>query len=263
MIKRIALTLSFLLMVSYVSAAPSFYEKQYQSFKVWLDCIEHGPVVFYYELDQDNGTESRSGRFKTDSSVPDECQPNSGKSYRTTTVDPSTGTWDRGHLVPANHMDHSEDAMKETFFVSNILPQQSKFNQKVGAWYRTEVISECYRDITKLSIWGGVIWGNDTSNDFFVTTHGIKTPDYWWKVIYRHDTGAYVAWLFPNHKTALVSDIDNFLISLEDLKDALQFVPDFGQLEDSSSANVKPAASWPVSKSGHNLTCEGNSTGEG
>lgn len=260
MVRKICLFIVCLLIPSSVFANPSFYEKKYLDFTVWLDCKNHGPVVAYYELSTDKGNESRSGDFKTDPSVPENCQPNSGKSYRTSTVDPSTGTWDRGHLVPANHMDHSKDAMGETFYVTNILPQQSKFNQSSGAWFKTEEISECYRDITKLSIWGGVIWGNDDSNDFFIETHGIKTPDYWWKVIYRHDKKEYVAWLFPNHKSALASDIDNFLISIVDLKDALEFVPDFGPLEDSNKASVTPAGSWPVTKSGQTLTCEGHST---
>ena len=243
-------------------AEPRFYEKQYRGFTVWLDCTENGAVLFRYELDQDTGRVSRSGSFKVDPSVPAGCQPSSGRSYRTATVDPSTGTWDRGHLVPANHMDHSKDAMKDTFFVSNILPQQSTFNQAQGAWSRTEVISECYRDISKLTIWGGVIWGTDASNDFFVNTHSLRTPDFWWKVIFRHDTKAYVAWLFPNHSSATASNTDDFLISLNDLKAEIEVVPDFGELEGTTVAGQAPSP-WAVTKSGHQLTCEGQTTSEG
>ncbi|MBT4486898.1 MAG: DNA/RNA non-specific endonuclease [Rhodospirillaceae bacterium] len=245
-----------------VMAEPRFYEKQYKSFTVWLDCKENGAVLFRYDLDQDTGSVSRSGSFKVDTTVPASCQPSSGRSYRTATVDPSTGTWDRGHLVPANHMDHSEVAMKETFFVTNILPQQSTFNQAQGAWSRTEVISECYRDVSKLTVWGGVVWGSDASNDFFVDTHELRTPDFWWKVIFRHDTKAYVAWLFPNHKSATSSNADNYLISLNDLKAEIEVVPDFGKLEGSAMAGQTPSP-WPVTKSGHQLTCEGQTTSEG
>ena len=262
--KKIISILAVLFLIPSLGFAdPVFYEKRYKDFTVWLDCNEHGPVIFHYELDKDTGNKERSGSFKTDPSVPDACQPNSGKSYRTSTVDPSTGTWDRGHLVPANHMDNSKDSMGETFYVTNILPQQSKFNQSKGAWFKTERISECYREISKISIWGGVIWGNDKSNDFFTETHGIKTPDYWWKVIYRHDKKEYVAWLFPNHKSSSEENMDDYLISLKDLKDALSFVPDFGEIEDSSNANNTPSASWPVEKSGHDLICEGHKTSEG
>ncbi|NOZ51702.1 MAG: DNA/RNA non-specific endonuclease [Gammaproteobacteria bacterium] len=46
---------------------------------------------------------------------------------------PRINTWDRGHLMPANHhMSGSPDAFKDTFFVTNILPQNSRFNQSRG-----------------------------------------------------------------------------------------------------------------------------------
>ena len=61
--------------------------------------------VGYLLLGKDEGYLSRSGGFQTDSSVPASCQPQNGKSDRTNTVNPATGTWGRGPLVPANHMD--------------------------------------------------------------------------------------------------------------------------------------------------------------
>jgi len=193
-----------------------------------------------------------------DSSVPANCQPNTGRSYRTATVDPASGTWDRRHLVPANHLDSSSAALKESFYVTNILPQNSTFNQSKGAWYQTEIITECYRDITPLSIWGGVIWGSDTNNDFFTQTHGCATPDYWWKLIYRQDKNK-----FPNSQSAKAANIDDYLISVIDLKAALNFVPDFDAIEETEAASTVPASSWPATKAGANLTCEGRTTSKG
>ena len=237
------------------------YEKEYPGFKLWLDCRHHGAVTFYYELSKDTGNTPRKGaKFRLDPTVPDECQPDSPRSYRTPTVDPDSGTWDRGHLVPANHMDQSRDSLEATFFVTNILPQASRFNQNKGAWQQTEIISECYRDITPLRIWGGVIWGEDARNDFFVQTHGIATPDYWWKLIARTDTGEYVAWLMPNHQSATVSRMEDYLISITDLKAVLEYAPDFGAIEDSPKAETTPEASWPIEKSGGRLVCHGHAT---
>ena len=254
----------FILLANTAQAAPDTVEKQYRGFTVWLDCSRHhGAEAFYYDIKKDTGNAKRKGSFKTDPSVPAECQPNNGRSYRTATVDPATGTWDRGHLVPANHMDSSAESLKETFFVTNILPQNSTFNQSSGAWFQTEIITECYRDITPLAIWGGVIWGNDTRNDFFVQTHGIATPDYWWKLIYRKDKKEYVAWLFPNHRSARAANINDYLISVTDLKAALRFVPDFGAIEDLDAANTTPLSSWPVTKAGSKLTCGGQTTSSG
>lgn len=262
---RLLAAFALLIFMGSAQSAPDIYEKEYLGFTVWLDCDQHhGAVAFYYEIGADTGNAKRKGsKFKTDPSVPPECQPNSGRSYRTATVDPATGTWDRGHLVPANHMDGSPDSLKETFFVTNILPQNSTFNQSRGAWFQTEIITECYRDITPLVVWGGVVWGSDASNDFFTRTHGVETPDYWWKLIYRQDTNKYVAWLFPNHRSARAANIDDYLISIADLKAELDFVPDFGAIEDTEAAAITPSSSWPVSAAGSLLTCEGQSTDKG
>jgi len=97
-------------------------QKAYDGFTVWLDCQRHGAAAFFYELSKDEGNIGRASKsFKIDNSLPQTCQPNSIKSYVTDTVDPATGKWDRGHLVPANHMDNSLSAMKDTFFVTNVL----------------------------------------------------------------------------------------------------------------------------------------------
>jgi endonuclease G len=50
--------------------------------------------------------------------------------------------------------------------MTNILPQAANMNR--GAWLQTEEIVECYRDIDELLIIGGVIWGNNPKDDYFV-----------------------------------------------------------------------------------------------
>src|SRR5690606_35231289 len=103
--------------------------------------------------------------FKLDSYVPKECQQTSAKGY-------GRG-YDRGHQVPANHLDASAVAIEQSNYMTNILPQVSQMNR--GAWKLTEEIVECYRDIDELLVIGGVIWGNNEKDDFFVQSHGVKT----------------------------------------------------------------------------------------
>jgi endonuclease G, mitochondrial len=83
--------------------------------------------------------------------------------------------YDRGHLVPANHLDYSKVAIRQSNFMTNILPQAANMNR--GAWLLTEEITECYRDIDELLIIGGVLWGDNLNDDFFTESHGVKTPD--------------------------------------------------------------------------------------
>ncbi|NCB02070.1 MAG: DNA/RNA non-specific endonuclease, partial [Spirochaetia bacterium] len=46
--------------------------------------------------------------------------------------------YDRGHLIPAADASWSESAMSETFFMSNMSPQEPKFNR--GIWADLEAV---------------------------------------------------------------------------------------------------------------------------
>lgn len=98
--------------------------------------------------------------------------------------------------------------------MTNILPQTASMNR--GAWQHTEMIVECYRDIDELLVLGGALWGNDTSNDHFVESHGIATPDQFWKVIIRPDR--VIAWLIPNSAPIRYKDLDKYLVSVREIE---------------------------------------------
>ena len=130
----------------------------YDGFTVWLDCQKRGAIKFQYNAQHDTGNEARAKNFQLDPNVPKECQQTSTKGYG--------HGYDRGHQVPANHLDYSPKAIKQSNYIINILPQTSQMNR--GAWLLTEEIIECYRDIDELLVIGGVIWGNNPADDYFV-----------------------------------------------------------------------------------------------
>ena len=78
----------------------------YEGFTVWLDCSKHGAVKFQYNAQHDTGNAARAADFYLDSNVPSECQQTSAKAYGK--------NYDRGHLVPANHLDSSETCLLYT-----------------------------------------------------------------------------------------------------------------------------------------------------
>ncbi len=182
----------------------------YEGFTVWLDCKKRGAVKFRYNAQRDNGNFKRYKKFHLDPSVPANCQQKSFRSYRK--------GYDRGHLVPANHLDYSRTAIRQSNYMTNVLPQAANMNR--GAWLRTEEITECYRDIDELLIIGGVIWGDNLADDYFVQSHGVKTPDAYWKVIIRgtgQDERA-IAWIVPNSQDAKYGKLDGYLVSIEELE---------------------------------------------
>jgi len=206
----------------------------YEGFTVWLDCQERAPIKFQYNAQRDNGNAKRYKKFLLDPNVPSECQQYSADSY-------GKG-YDRGHQVPANHLDFSENAIMQSNYMTNILPQTSQMNR--GAWLLTEEIVECYRDIDELLVIGGVIWGNNTQDDIFVNSHGVRTPDYFWKVVIRGKASdeRVIAWIVPNSKEATKKNLDLYLTSIaeiEKLTGEKLPVADY-------SRSTKPATSWVI-----------------
>ena len=182
----------------------------YEGFTVWLDCSKRGAVKFRYNAQRDTGSFKRKSSFYPDPNVPAECQQTSTKGYG--------NGYDRGHLVPANHMDYSDEAIRQSNYITNVLPQASNMNR--GAWLLTEEIIECYRDIDELLVIGGVLWGNNKQDDYFVKSHGVATPDAFWKVIIRgvgQDERA-IAWIVPNSEEAAKKNLDRYLVTLDDIE---------------------------------------------
>jgi len=206
----------------------------YEGFTIWLDCTKRGAVKFRYNAQRDTGDFKRSKKFFFDPSIPSECQQISVKAYGK--------PYDRGHLIPANHLDYSPTAIRQSNTMTNVLPQASNMNR--GAWVQTEEITECYRDIDELLVIGGVIWGNNPDDDYFVETHGVKTPDAFWKVIIRgagQDERA-IAWIIPNSQDAKRNMLDQYLVTVDEIErltgEELP-VADYAKL-------AKPSGSWVI-----------------
>jgi len=208
----------------------------YEGFTVWLDCARRGAVKFRYNAQRDTGSAKRSDNFFLDPNVPAECQQTTAKAYGQ--------NYDRGHLVPANHLDHSETAIKATNTMTNILPQAANMNR--GAWLLTEEIVECYRDIDELLVIGGVLWGDNPADDYFVQSHGVKTPDAFWKVVVRgigQDERA-IAWIVPNSQEAKRGQLDGYLVTVDEIERVTgEKIPvaDYAKHD-------KPSASWLIPK---------------
>jgi endonuclease G len=216
--------------------ATSIMKLDYEGFTVWLDCSKRGAVKFQYVAQHDTGNAKRSDSFYLDPNVPPECQQTSAKPYG--------DKYDRGHQVPANHLDSSATAIKQTNFMTNILPQAANMNR--GAWLATEELIECYRDIAELLVVGGVIWGNNPSDDYFIKSHGVATPDAFWKVVIRgtgQDERA-IAWIVPNSQDAKRANLDSYLVTVDDIeKQTGEKLPvaDYAKHD-------KPSESWIIPK---------------
>lgn len=185
-------------------------------FKLTYDCSNRTALRYEYTLSTDTGSAARPSSFYTDPDLPSGClQQTTTASYASV----KTG-YDRGHLVTSNHMDASSTYIKRANYMTNIVPQISSFNQ--GIWVQAENVAECYRDIAPVTVYGGVTYG-DTSNDYFLSSHGIRTPEYFWKTIITTDpsTGATkaISWYIPNREG--LSTLNSYIVSIAQLETIL------------------------------------------
>lgn len=184
-----------------------FLRLDYEGFTLWMDCEKRGAVKFRYNAQRDTGSLPRVEDFSLDPRIPISCQQTHSKTY-------GKG-YDRGHLVPANHLDYSANAIEESNYMTNILPQAANMNR--GAWLATEEIVECYRDNDELLVIGGVIYGNNTKDDYFVKSHGVETPDSFYKVIIRGNGDA-IAWNVPNTSAATRTKLNSYLVTVAQIE---------------------------------------------
>lgn len=215
-------------------------DQDYGGYRLIYDCTDRTALHYRYTLQADNGSVARPASFTLDTMLPAGClQQTSTASYESVHAG-----YDRGHLVMSNHMDYDATYIRRANFMSNIVPQVSSFNR--GIWLDAETVAECYRDIAPVQVYGGVVY-SDPSNDYFLSSHGIRTPEYLWKALITTDpaTGAQkaIAWLIPN--TAGLGPLDGYIVSIAELERRLGA----DQVRISASAALKamkPQASWPL-----------------
>jgi endonuclease G, mitochondrial len=103
-----AVLTGLLLVSSLHLALAEVLQLDYDGFTVWLDCDRREAVRFRYNAQRDGGNVPRQPRFALDPQAPKRCQHTSDAAYTHAGV-----RYDRGHLVPANHLDASPTAIRQ------------------------------------------------------------------------------------------------------------------------------------------------------
>ena len=179
---------------------------EYRGFTLWQQCNKSrnaGYTLRYsYTLERDthNYERKKSGPYFRDNEIPWECQQSNGETY----FDYNGEKYDLGHVVMADHLDSKKESMYDGHYAANILPQARRFNQGGGAYRAIEDMVNEARDhstIEKIINFGGMTYDN-ASNDGFLQSHGIPTPDIYWRVavrVFKNGSKADVtSWIMAN-----------------------------------------------------------------
>ncbi len=123
--------------------------------------------------------------------------------------------YDRGHLCPAGDRRFSEYAYNETFYTSNISPQDREFN--AGVWNRLEqqVRYWCKKYGDLVVITGGVL--ENGLNE--IGEEDVDVPKAFYKVVFRKNgnTVDVLAFLMPNKESN--APLEHFLVPIDKVEE--------------------------------------------
>ncbi len=153
-----------------------------------------------------SGDEGRTNKFVPDPDVPDP------KAY---TTDYTHSGYDRGHMAPAADMKWSRQAMEESFYLSNICPQNPNLNR--GDWGRLEDKSRQWaQKYGAVYITCGPIY--DNPNPKRIGGNQVAVPDAFYKVILINDKQNPLAmgFIFPNQ--AGHQPLENYVVTVDSVE---------------------------------------------
>jgi endonuclease G len=163
-------------------------------------------VAYEITKQEVEGIEPRSDNFMPD--------PEVSHSETATTNDYKNSGWDRGHMAPAADMKWSRQAMKESFYLSNICPQNRNLN--AGIWKDLE---EQVRRLATQKGYLYVVCGPIVSEQpKTIGYNKVVIPDAFFKVLLQSANGNWsaIAFMFANESGR--KPLSTYAMSVEDMQ---------------------------------------------
>ena len=132
--------------------------------------------------------------------------------------DYSNSGWDKGHMCPAADLKWSEKTMYESFYLTNICPQNHELNS--GDWLTLEKLGrEWAKKFDKVYIICGPIITNNTNGTF--GSNKVVVPDAFFKAFLTVKNNVFntIAFIMPN--TSGHKRIQEYAVSVNDLEDII------------------------------------------
>ncbi len=139
--------------------------------------------------------------------------------------------YDRGHLCPAGDMVHSKESMSESFYLSNMSPQEPSFNR--GAWKKLEAIIRYWGSQDTIFVVTGPVFEDNMGS---IGDNQVTIPGYYYKVIYAPKNRQMIGFIMPN--TKISDDITTFALSVDEVEKhtGIDFFP---ELEDTLETELE------------------------
>lgn len=148
--------------------------------------------------------------------------------------------YDRGHLAPAADFSYDEFALSQSFYMSNMSPQDPSFNR--GIWKKLE---DQVRDWAKANNAVYVVTGPVLNKKFkTIGKNEVSVPEYYYKIVLdieKPEVKA-IAFLMKNEKSS--AELSSFVVTIDEIEKLTQLdffptIPD--ELENALEATKQPA----------------------
>ena len=199
--------------------------------------------------------------FRADKNIPEK--------FQSKNEDYLASGYTRGHMMPAGDIKSNQEAMNETFFLSNIIPQDLENN--AGFWFRMETYCRAlvkkYSDVYVIS--GPLFIPTSTSeSEIKVVTYKVigdncvAVPSHLYKVILAENMGkpmSIAAFVVPNKQIDEDATLRDHEVSLDELERlaGIEFFPQLRlkrikrlcDVEGCNMISKKTADLWHLSRS--------------
>ena len=154
--------------------------------------------------------------------------------------DYSNTGWDKGHMAPAGDMKWSQTSMYESFYLTNICPQNHDLNGK--DWQTLE------KHVRDWAVKYGKVWvvcGPYVYQNQFGTIgdRNVVVPDGFFKAVLRQEGKNYYAIAFVFENTSTRQPVNNAVVSVNDVE-ALVGFDLFTNLNDKIEDAIETQANW-------------------
>lgn len=189
-------------------------------------------VVEHLDALDVSGAVKRKNNFRPDPMVDDDKEA-SLDDYR-------ASGYDRGHLAPAANNSGTKEQMDESFYLTNMIPQNKYHNR--GIW---RILEERVRDTAAEGNDIYVISGTIYDNGYLTIGNNVGVPTRVWKVVFNATTGESIAFLFPNERLE-IEDMPKFATTVDavEKETGINFFPEMGE----KGEDVFDLNNWPEIK---------------
>lgn len=208
-------------------------------------------------LDGSKGSVERESTFKPDPELIKLDPDNTDKVV--TTKDYVRTGYDRGHLVPAQDMAFSEESMRETFFMTNVSPQDKDFNR--GKWKQLEgEVRGWAAKYDHVYVVCGPVLTKRAKERFPAEKNNVAVPHSFYKIIldYKDEHPKAIAFWLRNEKTDF--PLSGFVVTIDKIEE-LTGIDFFKELPDDIEDRLESQADlndWGLTQDAYSATLEDN-----